>query len=478
MPFDILVKQNATVDDTLRLIVNAVNVCSKSPFVLRVAESIAPGADKPTFIRALFDYICRNGKYELDTPGTEEVWTPEKTIREGKFDCKKVTVFLASVLKAAGIEPVLKHVYYAGTDGSLQEYTHIYVVVPASSLQTGTHTMEFKMDPYITLDPTNNCMFNTEVDSSKQTLYFLDGKKMELRMMGKAPGAYRYQGTVPGQTRTGMAPNMDGFMPTINQAACKLTADMDAICGPYTVAGSNQYFTYTTAEKIAHAAKVVAYAAPRAAFLGLLYLGKLLANTPLKLNLASHIAYAWNANPNKFRKLWWLQGGEADASAIQTALKKIVGGVIYGPPQPSTDRPWIITDVNYGHPGMNGTSIGQGPETLAALATATPIIAVVLKFLQDNNFIKPGQADPPAAPGTVPVTPPSGVPAPKEPIPPPPSDASFATHSIDNFVDLLNFIKASAVIQLGASLHPALIVPTTMMIGISFLYAIRNKIFA
>ena len=474
MAFDILVKQNATVDDTLQLIVNAINVCSKSPFVKQIVQEISklhsPVTDKPGFIKALFDWACRNGKYQLDIPGIEEVWTPELTTREQRFDCKKITVLISSVLEAAGIPPIAKHVYYAGPDGQLENFTHIYTIVPASSLRgPGASTADFVLQPYITVDPTNNCEYNKEVASTKQTLYFLNGKKMELHMMGKAPA------------RRG-AINTSSFTSGVNTTACRIEDDMRSIvcrnpeAQAQTISGSNKYFSFTTAEAIAHAAKIGPYAIPRNAFLGLLYLGKLLAKTPLRLRLTDHIAKSWNRDPNKFRKMWWKLGGEADASAVRTALQKVIGGSIAGPSleymvTSNYDRPWKIV-----RPGVNG-SIGE-PLTLAtasaALVAAAPIIAVVKKFLTDSGVIKDGQVDP-APTETVPVViPDDGVDPGTNPNP---SAGSFATHSIDNFHDLLNFVKASGVILLGASLNPSTVIPANIIVVVGFIYAIRKKIF-
>lgn len=167
--YDKLVKKHASVDDTLALIVHAANTESKSSFIKNLVEKLGPTTPRDEFLRRVFDYYCRNVTYLLDKNGVEKVYTPARTISEGKGDCKKAATFLASVLIAAGITPVFKHVYYAGDD----DFTHIYVIVPNPDY---TH--------YITLDPTNNCRYNKEVNFKKGTLYFINGKHMELRMMG------------------------------------------------------------------------------------------------------------------------------------------------------------------------------------------------------------------------------------------------------------------------------------------------------
>ncbi len=67
--------------------------------------------------------------------------------------------------------------------------------------------------------------------------------------------------------------------------------------------------------------------------------------------------------------------------------------------------------------------------------------------------------------------------APQANLPPyQPQGSSFATNSIDNYTDLVNFIKASCIIGFGASLNPALAVPTQIIIGAAFIYALRFQI--
>lgn len=57
-----------------------------------------------------------------------------------------------------------------------------------------------------------------------------------------------------------------------------------------------------------------------------------------------------------------------------------------------------------------------------------------------------------------------------------PTAGSFASHSIDSIWDLLNFLKAAFIMSLAASVNPHLILPTKIILGISFIYALRKKI--
>jgi len=182
--FDTLIKKNADVNDTLAFIVDTTNKYSKGKFIQGVVAEIRRIApDRDSFIRELFNYYCRNVKYVLDATGVEWVNTPQYIILDGRGDCKKAATFLASVLSAANIEPVFKHVYYSNND----RYTHIYVIVPNPDI-----------DHYIVLDPTNSKLFNKEVYYQTGCLYFLNGKKMELRQMGNSNSNFKIDSTAFG----------------------------------------------------------------------------------------------------------------------------------------------------------------------------------------------------------------------------------------------------------------------------------------
>ncbi len=179
--FHKVISKRANVDDTLALIIDTINTYSKSTYVDTVIRELGPVTDKLDFIKRVFDFYCRTVKYQLDDKKAELVTTPALTIAMGIGDCKKASVFLASVFHRAGIEPILKHVYYDNT--GKDTYTHIYVIVPYSSYAQAT---QFTLDPYLTTDPTNDCRFNSEVNYKTGTLYFLNGKIMELHQMGNS----------------------------------------------------------------------------------------------------------------------------------------------------------------------------------------------------------------------------------------------------------------------------------------------------
>ena len=384
MAFHFTIPQ-ASIQDTIRYILNFVNKYSSDPFVVQFASDLQPSGDKEQFIKRLFNYICQNGYYKLDEDGEEEVWTPAKTIRTrnsaGKFqyDCKKITILIGSILKAAGIDPVLKHVYYTDDKGGYKDYTHIYIIVPYPDMQH-----------YITVDPTNSCMYNTEVDHDKATLYFLNGQTQEA-----APMNLHLMGNNNQKSKSPSVLSMFG-----ESAGC-VECDMNAIVRKSnynyeadTIGLKNDYFSFTAGEKAGHIAKVALLSIPRNAFLGILYLGKLLANTPLKLNWAARLAAAWNKNKAQVRKTWWKLGGTADAKALQTAIIKGSGITISGPIGQGYDYPIdLVTPFLLERQGKrSGTS---GPELAAAIIAAAPVIASLMSMMKSMGIVKDGETDAP-----------------------------------------------------------------------------------
>jgi hypothetical protein len=215
--FDTLIKADATTDDTLALIVSTAKDYSKHGFAQECAKLLCPpGTDRDTCLRNVFNYYCRNVKYILDQKGIEKVYTPARTISEGEGDCKKAATYIASVLLATGrpdLVPVFKWVLYSGND----EFSHIYVIVPING----------STNNYVTLDPTNNCQYDKEVKYNNGTLYFVNGKKMELRQMGYSDNEMKGRFNIPWSNH-------------INEGTSKMTNDLEQISLPGIGAASSK----------------------------------------------------------------------------------------------------------------------------------------------------------------------------------------------------------------------------------------------
>lgn len=168
MAWQRLVSTNASVYDTVALIIKTINEYSQHPAVKDVTAHISK-THPNDFLRGLFDFVCENVEYEADPNGHERIYTPMRLLREGKGDCKKMSTFISAVLKCKGIRNYLKIVSYNG-----EFYAHIYPIVPTGG-------------SYVTMDPVNKCQYDTEVRHVKSEVYNLNGQKMNLSILGNVP---------------------------------------------------------------------------------------------------------------------------------------------------------------------------------------------------------------------------------------------------------------------------------------------------
>lgn len=400
MPFHVVVKRGATIPDTLDLIVKAVNVYEHSPFVDRLTRQLNPTGSKEAFVRRLFDFVCKNVRYELDTPGDEEVWSPEKTVREGRGDCKKMTTLIASVLTNAGINVVLKHVYY---DNEL--HTHIYPIVPFPDLKH-----------YLTVDPVNHKQWNKEVEHKKASLHFLNGKKMDLHMMGKQPGQgkahgyghapqhgayqpWRAKGHFHSRSIPGAIHGVDDELADlagIGAIGCAMNGAKEeilsqAMMGDFGITGLDEDEIISgigigrrkgkdkgakrakrkaRRQKLFHVFKAVNLAPSRASFL-------LLVRSNI-FKLANRMAKAWVHNPDALTKMWKQFGGDPNklkqtikAGSHKDPISKQIKGIGGIGTAPSVEQLEL----------METQGIGFPPAIAAAIAAATPLVLAVIKII-------------------------------------------------------------------------------------------------
>lgn len=332
MAFDRLIKKNAYTEDTLKLIIRTVNEAESRGFGKEVVKALAglkpaihltsnghiPDSDKLDFMHRLFAWVCRNVEYTKDPEGSERVHTAPLTVHNGKGDCKKCATLLSSVLAEAGIESILKWVTYEGNE----DYTHIYVIVPYPDNKK-----------YIVLDPTNDCKWNSEVTYKSATLYFLNGKVMELRQVG--------------------APNK----PLFDFSDNIMTPGIVGLDQDFHALGVGKGFKFlhkfhfpslkgiiNDIKNIEHTFAEVSFAIPRAVYL-----------EAVRLNVAGHaghLLHGYNKDATKLMNFWKAVGG--NPNALKAALL-----------QGSAKHPLL------GPP--NNSQVGIAP--LALLAAAAPIVA-------------------------------------------------------------------------------------------------------
>lgn len=375
MAFQLDITDNATTQDTVDTIIKVINKTTLEGFAPQLARALNPNTDKLQYIKRLFDFICENVNYKEDPAGWEKVVTPAKLFLDTQGDCKKMTTAIAAVLKAAGIEPLLKVVSYDG-----HNWKHIYVIT--------------KIDgKYYTLDPVNKKTFDSEVGHKLAAVYNLAGNfeimpGTKLSVLGSASNDFdkglsslcndmdsiNLSGMFGGSSNVcgidldeisehyskninpGMSGLLDKLKAAVNRVATVVKTDV------------NKVVTVVKADvnAITKDAKIVLAAPLRGAFLGLILLGKELEKTPLKMHLALHLAQAWqHDNGKKLSDIWTSFGGKP--SELKAVIVKGSGTPIAG-----IEGLGIIAEVG------------------AALAAAAPILVVVHKLLLDTGILKPG----------------------------------------------------------------------------------------
>ena len=113
---------NGGIDLTIETILKTVtdNADAMSEF----AEAIKGNTLEQTAYN-IWHFIKTNIKYVKDKPLTEEIRTPQRTLKDKIGDCDDYSVFAASILKALGYEPYFFIVAFNGAEN----YGHIYVGV-------------------------------------------------------------------------------------------------------------------------------------------------------------------------------------------------------------------------------------------------------------------------------------------------------------------------------------------------------------
>lgn len=370
---------NADTDATVKLIVETTNDFYNSKKQREILAKITEGKTVPLdeFLQRIFYFAYHSFPYKMDEPGWEKIYTPDKILNDGRFgiDCKKFTVFLGALMKIVGVKYFWKVVSY---DYGIH-WSHIYLIVPISEKK------------YITLDPVNLGKYNTEVEHDKARLYtsetnylLMNGNR--LSQMGNLPF------------------NLSGMKGGIGTSVTNIEDDLLAISGMkglgcnclmgdeemFNLSGINmmdatEYGDYlgrcegmgrrkpkkTKEERkerrkeIFKKGKKLGFAPNRAAFLGLLALGRALEHTPIKINLAAKLADLYIRNPGLVKKAWEGFGGKMEA--LKKALEK------------ST------------HQKLNGIGVVTAAAAAAAIVAATPIVVVIVKLLKENGILK-GQA--------------------------------------------------------------------------------------
>ena len=206
MPWKELRVKDATTFDSIDLIVEFATKYADSATVQSIVRA-TDANDVLTFSRNLFDYMCKHVRYQLDPLGKEMVWTPERLLREGIGDCKKLSTAIAAALINKGYPVLFKVISYDG-----KGYEHIYPIIP---LEGGD---------YITLDVVNDCRFNEEIPHTVSSLWDLNGKQLDLYAMG---------GKIGRQYKTNIKRPHPGMFAAIQNGVASFDDDLDMVAGKH-----------------------------------------------------------------------------------------------------------------------------------------------------------------------------------------------------------------------------------------------------
>lgn len=289
-----LVKQNANISDTVRLISDRIKIDFDSEFIRALVDKLSVPGCPTCLLPKLQDWVYKNVKYKLDPVGRERVLRPETTVSNGEGDCKKMAVIIASALKAAGIPAYLKHTFFEGKD-----FTHIYVISPKEN-----------GNGYYTLDPVDNEFFDREISYDHANVYDLNGNKMDL-----------YTGQAPKSRYTMMAPAVNVGCRMVDDDLNMISGrsvgaagdaamielmlgDPELMSGYRTVSGKSKEKRKENREKLKEKLKDVGLLPIRGAFLAIIGINA--------LKMADRMLSAFGKNPAKVKSFWTSAGGDWD----------------------------------------------------------------------------------------------------------------------------------------------------------------------
>lgn len=144
----LLIKGN--VMDTIDLMQDIV---SKTLDQTKAISKVLNGRSKEETASNIWHFIYKHIQYKPDTPGIEELRTPNRSWEDRKtgVDCDCYSIFISSILTNLGIKHALRITEYDNKG----YYQHVYVVVPTSN------------NKYITIDPVLD-RFNEEKSFTKK----------------------------------------------------------------------------------------------------------------------------------------------------------------------------------------------------------------------------------------------------------------------------------------------------------------------
>lgn len=139
-------------------IMQAVFDCYNSDYaqVQELADNL-PGNDTLSRCRAVFDFVDKNIKYQIDPLQKQWIRTPARLWSDGEGDCKSFSIFICSCLRCMGIPHLFRFAAYEGNS----DPTHVYAVAIDESGK------EIIVDP-VYRDENGKAVFNKECPYTKK----------------------------------------------------------------------------------------------------------------------------------------------------------------------------------------------------------------------------------------------------------------------------------------------------------------------
>ena len=151
---DTIINRQGKTKDIMRAVVDCYN--SDYAQVQELADNL-PGNDTLSRCRAVFDFVDKNIKYQIDPLQKQWIRTPARLWSDGEGDCKSFSIFICSCLRCMGIPHLFRFAAYEGNS----DPTHVYAVAIDESGK------EIIVDP-VYRDENGKAVFNKECPYTKK----------------------------------------------------------------------------------------------------------------------------------------------------------------------------------------------------------------------------------------------------------------------------------------------------------------------
>lgn len=151
---DTIINRQGKTKDIMQAVVDCYN--SDYVQVQELADNL-PGNDTLSRCRAVFDFVDKNIKYQIDPLQKQWIRTPARLWSDGEGDCKSFSIFICSCLRCMGIPHLFRFAAYEGNS----DPTHVYAVAIDESGK------EIIVDP-VYRDESGKAVFNKECPYTKK----------------------------------------------------------------------------------------------------------------------------------------------------------------------------------------------------------------------------------------------------------------------------------------------------------------------